>query len=97
MTIATLVTVPFKVSHAYWVIMVAGVALQVSHSLRFTTIRVIHWVLGTLGGIALFGLLALGEPEAYGLVILLATSRARRTWSSRGTTGWRSSSSLPSR
>jgi hypothetical protein len=71
--IASLLSVPFSVGHAYWVVMIAGVSLQVSHSLRHTTVRVIHRVLGTLLGIAVFGLVALADPSGMWLVLLLAS------------------------
>ncbi len=71
-TIASLVAIPFGIGHAYWAVMVAGVVLQVTPSLRYTTMRTVHRVLGTLIGVAAFGLVALLEPAGLVLVILVA-------------------------
>lgn len=71
-SIATLVAVPAGFSHAYWVIMVAGVVLQVSHSLRHTISRVIHRMLGTIAGVAVFALVVQLELSGLQLVLMLA-------------------------
>jgi uncharacterized membrane protein YccC len=71
--IASLVTMPFGFDHAYWVVMVAGVVLQISRSLRRTIIRVVHRVLGTFAGVGSFILMSQMELDGMKLVIALAT------------------------
>ena len=74
--IASMLAVPLGIGHAYWLIMVAGVVLQVSHSLRYTTTRVVHRVLGTVAGVAVFGLFALLGTSGLMLAILIAGLQA---------------------
>jgi hypothetical protein len=45
---ASLLSLPLGVNHSYWVVMVAGAVLQVSHVSRFSAIRAMHRVLGTV-------------------------------------------------
>jgi hypothetical protein len=74
--IASVLAVPLGIGHAYWLIMVAGVVLQVRHSLRFTTTRGAHRVLGTVAGVAVFGLFALLGPSGLALAVLIAVLQA---------------------
>lgn len=71
-TIATLISVPANFDHSYWVVMVAGVVLQVSHSLRHTAVRVAHRMLGTLLGLITFSLLVALEPSGMWLILTIA-------------------------
>jgi uncharacterized membrane protein YccC len=53
--------------------MVAGVVLQVSHTLRRTVIRAVHRVAGTFAGIGCFTLLSSLELDGIPLVIAIAS------------------------
>jgi hypothetical protein len=69
---AGLLSVPFGVHRSYWVIMVAGAVLQGTHLSRSSAIRAMHRVLGTVLGVAIFGLINLAEPRGLWLVVILA-------------------------
>ena len=69
---AGLLSVPLGMHHSYWVVMVAGAVLQASHVSRFSAIRAMHRVLGTVLGIAIFGLIKLADPRGFWLVVILA-------------------------
>ena len=62
-TAASLLSLPLGVYHSYWVVMVAGAVLQTSHVSRFSAIRAMHRVLGTVLGVAIFGLIKLADPR----------------------------------
>jgi uncharacterized membrane protein YccC len=67
-----LLSLPLGMHHSYWMIMVAGAVLQATHVSRFNAIRAIHRVLGTVLGIAVFGLIKLADPRGICLVVILA-------------------------
>jgi hypothetical protein len=67
-----LLSLPLGMHHSYWMIMVAGAVLQATHVSRFNAIRAIHRVLGTVLGIAIFGLIKLADPRGIWLVVILA-------------------------
>ncbi|MBV8330889.1 MAG: FUSC family protein, partial [Verrucomicrobia bacterium] len=69
---AGLLSVPFGAHRSYWVVMVAGAVLQAGHVSRSSAARAMHRVLGTLLGVAIFGLINLGEPRGLWLVVVLA-------------------------
>ncbi|TPW71556.1 FUSC family protein [Schumannella sp. 10F1B-5-1] len=75
--IATLVTVPFDLSHAYWSAASALAVLAVARGSRVTLSRAVHRVLGTVVGAAVFlGLAALhvsdlGTPPGLVLALVL--------------------------
>ena len=71
-TVASLLSLPLGIHRSYWVVMVAGVLLQVSHSLRITILRAAHRILGTFAGLAVFGLVVLGGPAGIWLVAVIA-------------------------
>lgn len=71
-TIASLVSIPLGMPHAYWVIMTAGVLLQTGHTLRIPTIRAIQRIIGTILGVLVFGFLASTHPSGYWLVLVVA-------------------------
>jgi uncharacterized membrane protein YccC len=52
--------------------MVAGAVLQTSHVSRFSAIRAMHRVLGTVLGVAIFGLIKLADPRGFWLIVILA-------------------------
>jgi uncharacterized membrane protein YccC len=58
--------------HSYWMVIVAGAVLQASHLSRFSAIRTLHRVLGTILGVAIFGLIKLADPRGIWLVVILA-------------------------
>ncbi len=70
--IASLLTVIWDVDRGYWLVMVAGVLLQSTHSVRVTVVRAVHRVLGTLLGVAAFSLLLVLNPEGFALVLTMA-------------------------
>ncbi|GAB3401811.1 FUSC family protein [Schumannella luteola] len=76
-TIATLVTIPFDLSHAYWSAGSALAVLAIARGSSVTLSRAVHRVLGTLVGGALFvGIAALhldtiGVPPGLLLALLL--------------------------
>jgi uncharacterized membrane protein YccC len=70
--VASIAAIPIGIGHAYWAVMVAGVVLQVTPSLRHATVRVVHRVVGTLIGVAAFGLVALIAPSGLALILLVA-------------------------
>ncbi len=70
--IASLLSLPLGIHRTYWVVMVAGVVLQVSHSLRITMIRAAHRVLGSFLGLATFALVMLGAPTGIWLIVVIA-------------------------
>jgi hypothetical protein len=69
---ASLLSLPLGVHHSYWIVMVAGAVLQASHVSRFSAIRTLHRVLGTILGVAIFGLIKLADPRGIWLVVILA-------------------------
>ena len=69
---ASLLSVPLGMHHSYWMVMVAGAVLQGSHVSRFSAIRAMHRVLGTILGVAIFGLIKLADPQGIWLVVILA-------------------------
>ena len=69
---ASLVSLPLGVHRSYWVVVVAGAVLQANHVSRFGAIRAMHRVLGTVLGVAIFGLIKLAEPRGSWLVVVLA-------------------------
>jgi hypothetical protein len=69
---ASLLSLPLGMQHSYWVVMVAGAVLQASHISGFSAIRAMHRVLGTVLGIAIFGLIKLADPRGIWLVVILA-------------------------
>jgi hypothetical protein len=69
---ASLLSLPLGMHHSYWVVMVAGAVLQASHLSRFSAIRAMHRVLGTVLGVAIFGLIKLADPRGLWLVVTLA-------------------------
>lgn len=71
-TAASLFSIPLGVPRAYWVIMTAGVVLQTGHTLRTPTMRAVQRVIGTLVGVAIFGLLSLTEPSGLQVIIIVA-------------------------
>lgn len=71
-TIASMVSIPLGVPHAYWVIMTAGVILQMGLTLRMPTVRAIQRVLGTILGVALFGLISMMDPSGIWVVVIVA-------------------------
>ena len=70
--IASLLSLPLGIHRTYWVVMVAGVVLQVSHSLRITMIRAAQRVLGSFLGLATFALVTLGAPTGIWLIVVIA-------------------------
>lgn len=70
--VSACVAYPLGLGHEYWVVMVAAVVLQGSVSIRLTTHRMLHRVMGTFGGLAVFGLVAQVQPGGLWLVALLA-------------------------
>ena len=68
---AGLLSLPLGIHHSYWVIMVAGAVLQASHLSRFSTIRAVHRVLGTVLGVGIFGFIRLAEPGGLWLALVL--------------------------
>jgi hypothetical protein len=70
--ISGLVSLILGVHRYYWVVMVAGAVLQASHGLLATANRTMHRVLGTVLGVAVFGLIQLVEPSGLWLVGVLA-------------------------
>jgi uncharacterized membrane protein YccC len=69
---ASLLSVPLGMHHSYWMVMVAGAVLQGSHVSRLSAIRAMHRVLGTILGVAIFGLIKLADPQGIWLVVILA-------------------------
>jgi hypothetical protein len=69
---ASLLSLLLGMHHSYWVVMVAGAVLQASHISRFSAIRAMHRVLGTVLGVAIFGLIKLADPRGLWLVVTLA-------------------------
>ena len=69
---ASLLSLPLGMHHSYWVVMVAGAVLQASHVSRFSAIRAMHRILGTILGVAIFGLIKLADPQGIWLVVILA-------------------------
>jgi uncharacterized membrane protein YccC len=69
---ASLLSVPLGMHHFYWVVMVAGAVLQASHVSRLSAIRAMRCVLGTILGVAIFGLIKLADPQGIWLVVILA-------------------------
>lgn len=56
----------------YWMAMVAGAVLQASHVSRSSASRAVHRVLGTVCGVAVFGVIQLVDPRGLWLVGVLA-------------------------
>lgn len=69
---ASLLSLLLGIYHSYWVAMVAGAVLQASHVSRFSAIRAMHRVLGTVLGVAIFGLIKLADPQGIWLVVIIA-------------------------
>ena len=69
---SSLLSLPLGMHHTYWVVMVAGAVLQASHVSRLNAIRAMHRVLGTVLGVAIFGLIKLADPRGIWLVPILA-------------------------
>jgi uncharacterized membrane protein YccC len=69
---SSLLSLPLGMHHTYWVVMVAGAVLQASHVSRLSAIRAMHRVLGTVLGVAIFGLIKLADPRGIWLVPILA-------------------------
>jgi hypothetical protein len=70
-SVATLIAIPGDFGHAYWVVYIAGVLLQTTHSLRLTLVRAVHRVFGTLIGLGMFALVLLFKPDDLWLVLVL--------------------------
>ncbi|HWV23902.1 MAG TPA: FUSC family protein, partial [Thermomicrobiales bacterium] len=71
-TLSSLISIPLGMSHAYWVIMTAGVLLQTGHTLDVPTIRAIQRVVGTLLGGVIFSLLSRLHPSGFEIVVIVA-------------------------
>jgi uncharacterized membrane protein YccC len=69
---AGLLSVSFGARHSYWMVMVAGAVLQASHVSRSSAVRAVHRVLGTVFGVAVFGLIQFVGPKGLWLVGVLA-------------------------
>jgi uncharacterized membrane protein YccC len=69
---AALLSLLLGLHRSYWVAMVAGAVLQASHLSRSSAIRAMHRVVGTVLGVAIFGLIELAEPRGLWLVVVLA-------------------------
>ena len=69
--IASVVSLPLGVNHAYWVVMVAGAILQASHVRRLTVVRAVQRMLGTFVGVAVFALLVMLQPSDLWLVAVV--------------------------
>jgi hypothetical protein len=70
--IASLLARFWEVGHGYWLVMVAGVLLQSTHSARVTLVRAVHRMLGTLLGVGAFALVLRLEPDGLSLVLVMA-------------------------
>jgi len=70
--VAGLLSIPWGVHRAYWLMMVAGVVLQASGASRSNAIRAVHRIVGTVCGVAVFGLVELAEPRGLWLVAVIA-------------------------
>src|SRR5215469_3279872 len=66
---SSLLSLPLGMHHTYWVVTVAGAVLQASHVSRLSAIRAMDRVLGTVLGVAIFGLIELGRPQGLWLVV----------------------------
>lgn len=69
--VAGLLSLFLGARHSYWIIMVAGAVLQTTHVWRSSVTRVVHRILGTVMGVAVFGLISLMEPKGLWLVGVL--------------------------
>lgn len=69
--VASAVSLPLGVNHAYWVVMVAGAILQASHARRLTVVRAVQRMLGTFVGVAVFALLVIVQPSDLWLVAIV--------------------------
>lgn len=69
--IAGLISVLFRVRHGYWMIMVAGAVLQVTHVSTHSGIRAVQRVLGTALGLAVFALVRSANARGAWLIGVL--------------------------
>jgi hypothetical protein len=70
--VAGLLSLPLGVHRAYWLMMVAGAVLQTSYVSQSNAIRAVHRIVGTVCGVAVFGLIELVEPRGLWLVAVVA-------------------------
>lgn len=68
---ASVLSVLFRASHSYWMVVVAAAVLQSTHSVHHTTIRAFQRVVGTLAGIVMFDLIRLAVPRGAWLIVVL--------------------------
>ena len=68
---AAIVGFLFRAGHAYWIVMVAGAVLQATWVSRDSAVRIVHRILGTLAGVAVFGLIRFFEPRGGWLILVL--------------------------
>lgn len=61
----------FRAGHTYWIVMVAGAVLQATWVSRDTVVRIVHRILGTLAGVAVFGLIRFFDPRGGWLILVL--------------------------
>lgn len=66
--IAGLAGLALGLQRSYWMVMVAGAVLQARYDSRSNVVRALHRILGTVMGVAIFGLIRLVEPEGWYLV-----------------------------
>ena len=75
-TLASAISLPLGIDRIYWVVVVAGVVLQVSHAARVSIVRAANRVLGTALGFLVFGLILWLQPGAMWLVLVVALLQA---------------------
>jgi hypothetical protein len=69
--VAGLLSFSLGVRHAYWLIVVAGAVLQAGQAPWSSATRAVHRIVGTVCGLAIFGLVELAEPRGLWLVVVL--------------------------
>ena len=68
---AAIVGLLFRAGHAYWIIIVAGAVLQATWVSRDSAVRAVHRILGTLAGVAVFGLIRFFGPRGGWHILVL--------------------------
>lgn len=70
--LASLVSVPLGIPRAYWVVLTAVAILQATHRVPLTITRAVQRLLGTLGGVLVFMLIARLGPSGPWLVPIVS-------------------------
>ena len=69
--VAGVLSVFLRLRHGYWMVMVAGAVLQMTHVAQYSAIRAVHRVVGTVLGVVVFGVIRLAHPRGAWLIAVL--------------------------